>query len=198
MAEPVPALPPGFKLDPIPDLPPGFKLDPVDTPKAGPAPKDDRAPFGVPSSKPHKGFIETVGPESTVGKMASKVDTFLSNYVDPFLPSGDDVIGMAIPEGKIAKGVSAFARRALATGAALGTGYVVDSTAQKIGMPPWLAETLGGVAGVAVGGRLGLSPETMETLKSGGVAGFVRKVLKGKSSADTAADFFKIAYGRAP
>jgi len=139
-----------------------------------------KAPWGVPSAGPHKSFAETVGPDSTLGKIATGIGD-----IAEYLP--DEGAGLAVPAGAA---IGTLAQRARNLAATVGSGAAVDWAAGKIGLPAYIAHPLGFATSIAVGTKL--SPEIAEAMQEHGT-GWFRKLLgerAGKSTATTPAPKF--------
>ena len=89
-------------------------------------------------------------------------------------------------------------RPALGLAMGLGTGFAVDKAAKSLGAPPWLADIISGMAGLAVGEKVGASPELIAKLKDKGFSGAIREWLHGPPKPKEAFEFFKEKYGKMP
>lgn len=90
-------------------------------------------------------------------------------------------------------------RAALGTAAGIGSGYGVYKGAEYLGAPPFIAEILGGLAAIKIGGKF--SPESAakieSALKDGGVRGWLQRLWSGTKE-DEAVEFYRQQHGIPP
>ncbi len=111
------------------------------------------APWGVPSSGPHKSFADTFGHDTTAGKAAD----FLSQASN-FLPSTDAMIGAAAPgvAGPAGfGGTPGLIKRAITLGGGMATQWGVEKGLRAMGVPAPLVRVLSDAAGFGVASRGG-------------------------------------------
>ncbi len=112
------------------------------------------APWGVPSSGPHKSFADTFGHDTTVGKAADTLAT-----ISDFLPSNEAMIGASAPATATGvAGAPGFLRRAASVGGGIGTEWAVEKGLRAVGVPPGIARAVASAAGIGVGSKFGHGP----------------------------------------
>lgn len=147
---PIPALPPGFKLDPdpIPALPPGFKLDPI------PPAERRRKPPGA-ERHPLHSFFGTKGPGPGTAL------TFAATSI-PIAR------GIEASAGGVAA-LTQVARDIAGLGAGAATQQIVEKALNKVGVPHWIARDIGAAAGIyGVGKISGRLEELKQAVEKGG------------------------------
>ena len=203
-ASAVPALPPGFKLDAVPALPPGFKLDP-----AGPVATAAGAAAATPQPAMSSKMSALLGKKQVpTNEVPHAPPAFQGDmgggepgYVDPW---GAFATGAGVMSGGSAVAgagkalLSGAYKPAIGLAAGLGTGFAADKAAKALGAPPWVADIVAGIAGVAVGEKVGMSPELLAKLRSGGLKGVVNEWINGPPKPSNVIAFFKEKYGRMP
>ncbi len=108
------------------------------------------APWGFPSTQPHKSFADTFGHDTTVGKAAD----FISGASN-FLPSNDAMIGASAPAVATGGGASGLIKRAITLGGGMATQWGVEKGLRMMGVSEPLVRVLSDAAGFGVASRGG-------------------------------------------
>ncbi len=109
------------------------------------------APWGVPSSGPHKSFADTVGHDNPLGKAAD-----MAAGVSEYLPSTESLIGAAAPGVAGPPGTggsSGLIKRAISLGGGVATQWAVEKGLRAMGVPDSLARVISDAAGFGVASR---------------------------------------------
>ena len=98
--------------------------------------------------------------------------------------------GVQLAKGAVGPALKA-ARPAIGLAAGLGTAGVVNKAATYVGVPSWIADILAEGAGIAVGGKVGMSPDMQAKLKSSGIKGLISELFNGEVKESDAARFYR-------
>lgn len=124
------------------------------------------APFGTPSSGPHKTFADTVGHDTLAGKAADTLSK-LSEY----LPSADSMIGSSAPAAaEIVPGAAGYLERAATVGKGAVTQFTIEKGLRAVGVPGPIAKWAAAGAAAKLGSKGGLEESPIETVDRGTTA----------------------------
>lgn len=165
-----------------------------------------------------QGVTESLHPQSgpNAGMAERFVNSTVSNFGDaasalahghPLDAAGDLLAGYSkayVPEALAGAGAAGAAlvrgsvRPALGLVAGAGTGIAVHKAATALGAPEWLAELASSAAGLAVGGKVGMTPEMQAKFKSTGFRGIIQRWVNGEPKQNEVLEFYKQQHGKLP